>query len=116
MITIAYVADAVLFLPVLFARNIWVVAIFWAISNSLANFEVVQIIGWRLRVIPQEMVGRVFGAIRFYVLCGLTPGVMFAAWMADRFGAHPAMSVIAWGFVLIAVAAVASPLIRNESR
>lgn len=116
MITIAYVADAVLFLPVLFARNMWVVAIFWAISNAVANFEVAQIVGWRLRVIPQEMVGRVVGAIRLFVLAGLTPGVMFAAWMAERFGAHPAMSVIAWGFVLIAAAAVGSPLIRNESR
>ena len=116
MITIAYVADAVLFLPVLFARNMWVVAIFWAISNSVAQFEIAQIIGWRMRVIPQEMVGRVFGAIRLLVLCGLTPGVMLAAWMADHIGAHPAMAVIAWGFVVIAAAAVCSPLIRNEAR
>ncbi|HVS46232.1 MAG TPA: MFS transporter [Verrucomicrobiae bacterium] len=116
MITAAYIADAVLFLPVLFARNIWVVAAFWAISSGLAQFEVAQIIGWRLRVIPQELVGRVFGAIRLFVLCGLAPGVMFAAWMADRFGAHPAMTVVAWGFVVIAVAALASPVIRDEAR
>ncbi|HEY5258413.1 MAG TPA: MFS transporter [Candidatus Baltobacteraceae bacterium] len=116
LLTVAYVLDALLFLPVVFSRNMWVAGVFWAASNALAQFEVAQIMGWRLRVIPLEMTGRVFGAIRLFVLGGLAPGVIFAGWMADRFGAHLAMAVVAWGFAAIAVAALASPVIRQEER
>lgn len=116
MITIAYVVDAVLFLPVIFVHNVWVVGIFWALSNACANFEVSQIIGWRMRVVPEEAIGRVMGAVRLMVLCGMPPGVLAAGWIADHIGAHPAMAISGFGFVVIAFAALATPAIRNETR
>lgn len=116
MITVAYVVDALLFLPVIFVHNMWVVGTFWALSNACANFETSQIIGWRMRVVPEEAIGRVMGAVRLMVLCGMPPGVLAAGWIADRYGAHPAMMISALGFVLIAFCAVATPAIRNEAR
>jgi hypothetical protein len=88
----------------------------WALANACAQFEMAQIIGFRLRVIPEEMVGRVFGAVRLFVLCGMAPGIVTFGWIADRFSAHIAMDVAAAGYLAIAFAAVASPAIRDERR
>ncbi|MHB8146770.1 MAG: MFS transporter [Vulcanimicrobiaceae bacterium] len=115
-ITIAYVIDALLFLPVIFVKSMWLAGFCWAASNALAQFEVGQIIGWRLRILPNELVGRVFGAVRLFVLIGMAPGVLLAGWVADRYGAHPAMAISAIGYVVIAFVALASPTIRREAR
>ena len=115
-LSVAYAIDAVLFVPVVLTSNMWVAGVFWAISNAFAQFEVAQIVGFRLRVVPEAMVGRVFGAVRLFVLCGMGPGIAGFGWIADRFSAHTAMVVAAAGFVVIAFAAIASPAIREERR
>jgi len=84
VLTVAYAIDALVFLPVLFAPNVWVAGTFWSLANVAANFETTQIIGWRLRVIPEELVGRTFGAVRLFVLLGIAPGVIGFGWIADR--------------------------------
>jgi MFS family permease len=116
MLTIAYVLDALLFLPVVLTRNIWVAGSFWAVSNAFANFETTQIIGWRLRVIPERLIGRTFGAVRVFVLAGIAPGVFAAGWVADHVSPYAAMCGSTLGFILIAGIAVATPAIRNETR
>src|SRR5581483_5410805 len=59
-LTAAYLIDAIVFLPIVFTRNMWVAGTFWAITNILVQFEISQIVGFRLRVIAEEYVGRVF--------------------------------------------------------
>jgi MFS family permease len=113
---IAYALDSLLFLPVIFTRNMWIAGVFWAIANASVQFEVAQIVGFRLRVTPEEMIGRVFGAVRLIVLCGIAPGVVLFGYVADRFGPHTAMVLSALGYLAIAVVAVASPAIREERR
>lgn len=115
-LSVAYVLDAIIFLPVVLTQNMWVAGVMWALANACAQFEMAQIIGFRLRVIPEEMVGRVFGAVRLFVLCGMAPGIVTFGWIADRFSAHIAMDVAAAGYLAIAFAAVASPAIRDERR
>jgi MFS family permease len=115
-ICVAYLIDAVLFLPVVFTANMWIAGVFWAISNACAQFEIAQIVGFRLRVTPDEMVGRVFGAVRLFVLCGMAPGIVAFGWIADRYSAHIAMDVAAAGYLAIAFAAIALPAIRDERR
>ncbi len=115
-LTTAYFIDAVLFIPVVLTKNMWVAGVFWAIANAGANFEMTQIIGFRMRVIPEHMVGRVFGAVRVFVLAGMGPGVVAFGYIADRYGAHPAMAISAAGYLAIALIAIASPAIRNETR
>ena len=116
MLTIAYAIDALIFIPILIAPNIWVAATFWTLANAAATFEVSQILGWRLRVIPETMVGRTFGAVRLFVLLGIAPGVLGFGWIADHVDPYHAMVASAFGFVLIAAIAVATPAIRNEAR
>ncbi|TAM89246.1 MFS transporter [bacterium] len=115
-LTAAYAIDALFFVPVVLAHNVWLAAIFWTIGNGGAQFEATQIIGWRLRVTPDEMVGRVFGAVRLFVLCGMAPGVLVFGYLADRIGPHPAMAVAAAGYLAVALGAVLAPAIRNDAR
>ena len=112
----AYLIDSVLFIPVVLTHNMWIAGVFWAIANAGSQFEISQIVGFRLRVIPEEMVGRVFGAVRLFVLCGMAPGIAFFGFAADRWGPHTAMVLSAAGYLAIALAAVASPAIRDERR
>ncbi len=115
-LTIAYLIDAVMFLPVVFTRNLWVAGIFWALTNAVVQFEISQIIGFRLRVIHADYVGRVFGAVRLFVLCGIPLAAVGFGYIADHAGARIAMGVSAIGYLLVAIAVCAVPAIRTETR
>jgi hypothetical protein len=86
------------------------------LSNAVANFEIAQIIGFRLRVTPEDMVGRVMGAVRLFVLSGMAPGILILGWIADKHSPLAAMWVACLGYVAIALTAVAMPVVRNERR
>jgi MFS family permease len=115
-LTRAYLLDALLFIPVVLVSNIWLAAFFWASSNALANFEIAQIIGFRMRVTPEHMVGRLMGAVRLLVLAGMAPSVTFFGWVADHRSPHTAMSIAVIGTAAVALAAFFTPAIRNEVR
>jgi MFS family permease len=115
-LTRAYLIDAILFIPVVLVSNIWLAAFFWASSNALANFEIAQIIGFRMRVTPEHMVGRLMGAVRLLVLAGMAPSVTFFGWVADHRSPHAAMTIACVGTAAVAIAAFLTPAIRNESR
>jgi MFS family permease len=115
-LTRAYLIDALLFIPVVLVSNIWLAAFFWASSNALANFEIAQIIGFRMRVTPEHMVGRLMGAVRLLVLAGMAPSVTFFGWVADHRSPHVAMSIACIGTGVVAIAAFLTPAIRNEPR
>ncbi len=108
--------DALLFVPVVLVSNIWVAAFFWGTSNAIANFEIAQILGFRMRVTPEELVGRVMGAVRLLVLGGIAPAVLLFGWVADHRSPHAAMAISAAGYIVIALVALFTPAIRNERR
>jgi MFS family permease len=115
-LTTAYVLDALAFLPVVLVRNVWLVALFWAISNTIANYEIAQIVGFRMRVTPEHMIGRVMGAVRLFVLSGIAPSVLIFGWVADRHSPLAAMWIACIGYIVIAFAALMTPALRNERR
>jgi MFS family permease len=115
-LVVAYLFDALFFLPVVLVSNIWLAAFFWATSNAMANFELAQILGFRIRVTPEEMVGRVMGAVRLLVLAGMAPAVLLFGWVADHRSPHAAMAISAAGYIVIALVALFTPAIRNETR
>ncbi len=115
-LTTAYILDAFLFLPVVLVSNIWLAAVFWAASNTVANFEIAQIIGFRMRVTPEAMIGRVMGAVRVLVLSSVAPGVLIFGYVADRFSTHAAMWIGCAGYIVIALTAVCLRALRNETR
>ncbi|MFZ0031939.1 MAG: MFS transporter [Candidatus Cybelea sp.] len=115
-LVVAYVLDALFFLPVVLVSNIWLAAFFWGTSNALANFQIAQILGFRMRVTPPELVGRVMGAVRLLVLAGIAPGILIFGWVADHRSPHVAMSISAAGAMVIALVTLCTPAIRNETR
>lgn len=115
-LTTAYVIDAACFLPVVLVHDVWLVAVFWAASNTIANFEVAQIIGFRMRVTPEDAIGRVMGAVRLFVLSGMAPGVLAFGWVADHHSPLAAMWIACIGYIVIALAALMTPALRNERR
>jgi MFS family permease len=116
MLTVAFVADGLLFLPVAFTHDIRVAIAFVALSSACALFGVVQTVGWRMRVTPEPLMGRVFGAVRFIVLAGTVPGGLLGGAIADRYGAREATMLAAIGYLAMALAIFALPLVRNERR
>ena len=79
-------------------------------------FEIAQIVGWRMRVTPDDVVGRVFGAVRLVVLIGTVPGALIGGALADRFGARVPIVVSGIGYLAMALAIAAFPAVRRERR
>ena len=116
VLTIAYVLDGALFVPVMFARDLRVAIPFLALTNACVLFEVAQIVGWRMRVTPEALVGRVFGAVRLVVLLGTVPGALIGGYLADRYGARTPIVVSGVGYLAMALAIACTPTIRRECR
>jgi MFS family permease len=112
----AYVLDAVLYLPVLFAQNVLTVVVFFGLSSIAGSFQVTQIVGWRLRIVPGEMVGSVFGAVRLVVLIGMVPGALIGGYLAQVYGPRAGIIVSGIGFLMIALYAIFARAIREEHR
>ncbi|HEY8298721.1 MAG TPA: MFS transporter [Candidatus Baltobacteraceae bacterium] len=115
-LTTAYIVDTILFIPVVLTHNLWIAGLFWAIGNACVQFEISQVIGFRLRVIHEDYVGRVFGAVRLLVLCGVPIGTLFFGYVADHYGARAGMTISALACLAVAVVAISSPTIRGETR
>jgi MFS family permease len=116
MIVVAYIFDGVLFIPTMFAHDIAIVMISMALTNACVMFEIAQIVGWRMRVTPPEMVGRVFGAVRLIALAGTVPGSIVGGLVADTHGPRTSIIISGCGYIALALAAAATPAIRRERR
>jgi len=116
VLTWAFSADALLFVPVMFTHDLRVAIFFLALTNALVMFEIAQIVGWRLRVIPEDLVGRVFGAIRCAVLIGAAPGSLAGGFLADRYGARMPIVLSGAGYVAVAALAWCLGAVRQERR
>ena len=116
MMAVAYALDGLLFVPVMITRNLAVAVTFLALTNACVLFEVAQLIGWRMRVISEDLVGRVSGAARSTALAGTVPGALAGGGLADRLGAHFAILVAGYGYLVMALAVAAIPAVRRERR
>jgi len=112
----AYLIDGLFFIPVTITHDLRVAVLFMAITNACVLFEIAQIVGWRMRVIPEELVGRVFGAVRLVVLLGTVPGAIVGGALADKFGARVPIVVSCIGYLVMAGVVAVVPAIRKERR
>ena len=113
---VAYVLDAVLFLPVLFAQNVLTVAIFYGLASAAGSYQVTQIVGWRLRIVPGDKIGSVFGAVRLVALIGMVPGAIIGGYLAQLYGPRFAIIVSGIGFLAFAFYIISSRAVRQECR
>ena len=116
VLSVAYVAGGIAFLPVALTHDLRVAVFFATIASGFLLFEIAQIVSWRIRITPGEMVGRVFGAVRLVALGGTVPGALVGGAIADRYGARSSMLTAAIGYLAIALSITALPMIRRERR
>ena len=113
---IAYAIDAVIFIPVIFLHNMWLVVLFWGLAMTSAGFSTAQVVSWRMRIIPQESISRVFGAVRLIVLIGVVPGTLIGGYLADRYGVRVPIVVSTLGYLMLASVAFIAPAVWRDKR
>ncbi len=116
ILIVAYALDGIMFVPVMVTHALAIAVTFLAITNACVLFEIAQIVGWRMRVTPEHLIGRVFGAVRLVVLVGTVPGALIGGALADRYGARTPIFVSGVGYLTMALAVAAFPAIRRERR
>ena len=112
----AYVIDAAVFMPVVYAHHLWIVMLFGALAGGANAYEIAAIVSWRIRITPEEMIGRVFGAVRLVALIGIVPGTVLGGWLADHISLRMPMYVSGYGFLVLALASLAMPALRQDRR
>jgi MFS family permease len=115
-LAIAYVVDALAWLPVYWARSLWLAIAAVSVCAACGAYEVTAIVGWRMRIIPEELVGRVFGVIRLLVLVGMVPASILGGAIADRWGPRTVMGLSGVAFLLLALSLAASRAVLSERR
>ena len=116
IVVAAYVLGWILYVPVAFTHNFTVAAtaLFFAAIPSGAYLA--HILGWRMRVIPEDTVGRVFGAARLLVLCGTLPGALIGGAITDAYGARFTIAASLGASLIIVLYVASSPTLRREAR
>ncbi|MBV9438750.1 MAG: hypothetical protein JOZ24_02025 [Candidatus Eremiobacteraeota bacterium] len=103
-------------LPLPFTHSFVVAVAGVTLSSVCAGYSVTTIVSWRMRIIPDDLVGRVFGVVKLVVLVGILPGSVLGGVLADRIGVRPTMAISAFGFLALALLLAASPAVRRERR
>jgi len=113
---IFYVVDALAWLPTIWARSLPLAVGAVSLCSVCGAYQVTAIVSWRMRVIPEEMVGRVFGVIRLLVIIGMFPGSLLGGVLADHLGTRPVMAISGFGFLAAALALASSRSVREDRR
>jgi MFS family permease len=112
----AFFLDGLGWLPLPFTHSLPLAIAGVTFSSICAGYRITTVVSWRLRVIPEELVGRVFGVVRLWTLIGVFPGAILGGWFADSIGVRPTMLISAYGYVLLTLGLAFSRNVRNERR
>lgn len=115
-LVIAYLLDALFWLPTIWAQSFWFAVGCVTCCAACGAYEVTQIVSWRMRIIPDEMVGRVFGVCRLLVIIGMFPGSILGGVAADHLGTRAVMGISGVGFLLLTINLALSRAVRAERR
>ena len=113
---VAFVLDGLLWLPTIWTHHVAVAIAAVSCCSICGAYQVTAIVSWRMRIIPEEMVGRVFGVVRLFVLIGMFPGSLLGGTLADRLGTRPVMAISGFGFLLLTLALSTSAALREDRR
>jgi MFS family permease len=114
--SIAYLLDAVFFLPTAFTHRLDVLIVSMALTNACVAFEIATLVGWRMRIAPEEWVGRVTGVARMLAVGTTVPGAILGGQLADAFGTRLPIAISAGGYLLVAMIYPFIGVLRRERR
>jgi MFS family permease len=115
-LTIAFVLDSLCWSPTIWTHSLPVAIVAMTAASACGIYAISSLIAWRMRIIPAEMVGRVFGVIRLIAVIGMLPGSLAGGAIGDHFGTRMAMLVSTAGYALLALALSTMTSLRNDQR
>jgi MFS family permease len=115
-LVIVYIIDALCWLPIAWTHSLALAVGAVTLCAACGAYEMTAIVGWRMRIIPEDMVGRVFGVIRLLVLVGMVPGSILGGVMADHWGPRSVMAASGFAFLLLAFNLLGSRAVLSERR
>lgn len=116
IVVAAYVGGYLFFLPLAWTHNLTVATISLFVSAVPGGAYLAHLLGWRMRVIPEDTVGRVFGAVRLLVLAGTLPGALIGGAITDAYGARSAIIFSLLVSLCTVVYIACSRTVRDEAR
>ncbi len=115
-IVIAFVLDSLSWSPTIWTRSLPVAIVAMTTASACGIFAVSSLVAWRMRIIPEEMVGRVFGVVRLIVIIGMLPGSLLGGIIGDHYGTRMAMLVSTAGYALLALGLATMKSLRDDKR
>jgi MFS family permease len=115
-LAVVYVLDGLFWLPIIWTQSLAVAIGAVTLCAACGAYEVTSIVSWRMRVVPEEMVGRVFGVVRLLVLSGMVPGSILGGVIADHWGTRAVMGISGFAFLLLALNLLSSRAVLSERR
>ena len=115
-LAIAYVLDALFWLPLIWTHALAVAIGAVTLCAACGAYEITCIVGWRMRIIPEDMIGRVFGVIRLLVLVGMVPGSILGGIVADQWGTRTVMAISGFAFLALTLGLLGSRAVLSERR
>jgi len=112
----SFFLDGLGWLPLPFTHSLPLAVAGITFSSVCAGYRITTVVSWRLRIIPEELVGRVFGVVRLWVLGGVFPGALLGGWLADVVGVRPTMLISAYGYLALTMLLAFSRPVRDERR
>jgi MFS family permease len=112
---VANLFDAVLWLVPPWVHALPLAVIAFALASVAGGYYFTTIIAWRMRVLPEDAVGNVFGVVRLLALAGTLPGAIAGGWIADHLGVRQAVLISGVGYLMISIVMAFSP-VREERR
>lgn len=85
--------DSIPWIIAVLSHNFIIAIICIAISNMANSYKFVTGIAWRVRIIPVEKFGRVFGSMRFISVPGMFFGGLIGGVLGDHFGTQKAITI-----------------------
>jgi MFS family permease len=107
--------DAVLWIAPPWLDSMPLAVTAFALASVASGYYFTTIIAWRMRVLPEDAVGRVFGVVRLLAMAGTLPGAIAGGWIADHLGVRVAVAASGIGFFLVSIV-MACSAVRKETR
>jgi len=103
-------------LPLVWATSMPLAVASIMLSSICIGYYATTVVSWRMRVVPEEVVGRVFGVAKLIVLIGVLPGSLLGGWLADHVGVRMTMGIFGFGYVAGSLLLLTSRTLRDERR
>jgi MFS family permease len=115
-LTIAFICDSLCWSPTIWTHSLPVALTAMTAASACGIYAVSSLVAWRMRIIPEDLVGRVFGVIRLVAIIGMLPGSLAGGAIGDHYGTRTAMLISTIGYAALAIGLFAMKSLRNDER